>query len=56
VLLLEAVQGMEPVPVFWTATVTAAGDEPTALKRWTAVGVTARVAVIVELTVRVTGI
>lgn len=53
--LLEAVQGMLPVPVLATVSVTGGGDEPTALKISSVVGVTASVADDVAVRVSVTG-
>ena len=54
-LSLAADQGMAPVPVFWTETVTGAGDEPVGLKRYGLDGVTPMTAVGTEETVKVTG-
>ena len=55
-LLLVAVQGMLPEPVFCTETVTGDGDEPVGLKRYRFAGVTLMTAVGSEETVKVTAI
>ena len=55
-LLLVAVHGIPPVPVFCTETVTGDGDEPVGLKRYRLEGVTLMTAVCCEVTLKVTGI
>jgi hypothetical protein len=55
-LLLVAVHGMPPVPVFCTETVDGDGEEPVGLNRYTLEGVTPMTAVGCELTLKVTGI
>jgi len=55
-LLLVAVQGIPPVPVFCTETVAGGGEEPVGLKRYTLEGVTLMTAVGCEVTLKVTGI